>query len=473
MASDQVHELELLVSRLVDQRLSPAEAARLNALLLESPEARARYQELLDNHEALCAIYPGGVYSSSLDSELAEVKLAAAPQQTARSPRSAWLQWAGVAAAIVIAIGAFIKRSDVAPRAESSGARLVAAVDVDWQGNSRTEAPNTSLLPGAALSLGDFALAEGTIELEFGDGARVSIQGPAKFELRNGGHIHLESGNLVARIPEEALGFVVTTPEAEVVDLGTEFGLSVGEDGRTDIHVLDGLVEVLPVRGDGEEGIQISEGDARRLDHQGVNGIEPATREALLEPHRLDRYGLELLRGAVRVTEGLDVEAQTSGQHWIDIVPEGRGVLVETSIEATIDSPGVYRRFRTPLGLLPAGTRVDSYLLHFRPTAAEPVRGVIKFAAPIVAMMGRVDQLEATDRRFGLGSLDYPDETWRFRGLESLGSRTPGENGYPVSDEVTLSQDRRTISLKMRANIDVEEGIDQVRVLTLSEEGEK
>lgn len=473
MASDQVHELELLVSRLVDQRLSPAEAARLNALLLESPEARARYQELLDNHEALCAIYPGGVYSSSLDSELAEVKLAAAPQQTAQSPRSAWLQWAGVAAAIVIAIGAFVKRSDVAPIAESSGARLVAAVDVDWQVNSRTEAPNTSLLPGAALSLGDFALAEGTIELEFGDGARVSIQGPAKFELRNGGHIHLESGNLVARIPEEALGFVVTTPEAEVVDLGTEFGLSVGEDGRTDIHVLDGLVEVLPVRGDGEEGIQISEGDARRLDHQGVNGIEPATREDLLEPHRLDRYGLELLRGSVRVTEGLDVEAQTSGQHWIDIVPEGRGVLVETSIEATIDSPGVYRRFRTPLGLLPAGTRVDSYLLHFRPTAAEPVRGVIKFAAPIVAMMGRVDQLEATDRRFGLGSLDYPDETWRFRGLESLGSRTPGENGYPVSDEVTLSQDRRTISLKMRANIDVEEGIDQVRVLTLSEEVEK
>lgn len=473
MASDQVHELELLVSRLVDQRLSPAEAARLNALLLESPEARARYQEFLDNHEALCAIYPGGVYSSSLDSEHAEVKLAAAPKQTARSPRSAWLQWAGVAAAIVIAIGAFVKRSDVAPRAESSGARLVAAVDVDWQGNSRTEAPNTSLLPGAALSLGDFALAEGTIELEFGDGARVSIQGPAKFELRNGGHIHLASGNLVARIPEEALGFVVTTPEAEVVDLGTEFGLSVGEDGRTDIHVLDGLVEVLPVRGDGEEGIQISEGDARRLDHQGVNGIEPATREALLEPHRLDRYGLELLRGAVRVAEGLDVEAQTSGQHWIDIVPEGRGVLVETSIEATIDAPGVYRRFRTPLGMLPAGTRVDSYLLHFRPTAAEPVRGVIKFAAPIVAMMGRVDQLEATDRRFGLGSLDYPDETWRFRGLESLGSRTPGENGYPVSDEVTLSQDRRTISLKMRANIDVEEGIDQVRVLTLSEEGEK
>lgn len=472
MASDQVQELELLVSRLVDQRLSPAEAARLNALLLESPEARARYQEFLDNHEAICAIYPGGVYSSSLDSELAEVELPAAPKQTAQLPRSAWLQWAGVAAAIVIAVGAFIERADVPPRAESSGARLVAAVDVVWQ-DSGAGVPGESLLPGAALSLGEFALAEGTIELEFGDGARVSIQGPAKFELRNGGHIHLESGNLVARIPEEALGFVVTTPEAEVVDLGTEFGLSVSEDGRTDIHVLDGLVEVLPVRGDGEEGIQISEGDARRLDRQGVNGIEPATREALLEPHRLDRYGLELLRGAVRVKEDLDVEAQTSGQHWIDIVPESRGVLVETSIEATIDSPGVYRRFETPLGLLPAGTRVDSYLLHFRPTAAEPVRGVIKFAAPIVAMMGRADRLEATDRRFGLGSLDYPDETLRFRGLESLGSRSPGQNGYPVSDEVTLSQDRRTISLKMRANTDAKGGFDQVRVLTLSEEVEE
>ena len=111
---------------------------------------------------------------------------------------------------------------------------------------------------------------------------------------------------------------------------------------------------------------------------------------------------------------------------------------MKTSIEATIDSPGVYRHYETPLRSRPAGTRVDSYLLHFRPTVGEPVRGVIKFAAPSIATLARLDQLEATDRRFGLDSMDHADETWRFRGLESLVSRTTGDNGYAVSDEVTL-----------------------------------
>lgn len=468
MASDPIQEVERLASRLLDQQLSPDEAGQLNSLVLESPQARKRYQELLDNHEALCAIYPGDVYGSSINDGLAEVDATEMPAREAQPRWRAWLTWAAVAAAVVSAVGIFMGRPSPSQVPKPSSARLVATVDVVWQGEPGANHRGDPLHSDAVLEVGGFALAAGTVELELDDGARVTIQGPAKFELKSGSHIYLQAGNLVARIPEEALGFVVTTPEAEVVDLGTEFGLSVDENGGTDVHVLDGLVQVL--RGEAE-GIKISEGDARRLDERGVNGIQLATREALLESHRMDRYGLALLRGAVRVREDLNFEARPSGQHWIDVVPERRGVSLERPLEVMIDAPGVYRSFKEPNGTVPAGIRVDSYLLHFRPTKTDPARGVIKFSGPIVAVIGRTIQLESTDRGFGLGTLRYPDETWRFRGLESLGSQTKDETPYSVSDEVTLSQDRRTISLTMRANI--EEGIDQVRVLTLSEEVEE
>ena len=54
---------------------------------------------------------------------------------------------------------------------------------------------------------------------------------------------------MVARISDEALGFIVTSPRSELIDLGAKFGLSVDETGRTDAHVLGGLVEILPAIG--------------------------------------------------------------------------------------------------------------------------------------------------------------------------------------------------------------------------------
>lgn len=60
-------ELELLVSRIIDGQLTEAEARRLDGLLAESPETRLLYQELLDTHATLCAIYPADVYTASID----------------------------------------------------------------------------------------------------------------------------------------------------------------------------------------------------------------------------------------------------------------------------------------------------------------------------------------------------------------------------------------------------------------------
>ena len=47
----------------------------------------------------------------------------------------------------------------------------------------------------------------------------------------------------MAYVPDKNSGFKVDTPKTEVLDLGTEFGVSVEENGDTEIHVLEGLVE--------------------------------------------------------------------------------------------------------------------------------------------------------------------------------------------------------------------------------------
>ena len=46
---------------------------------------------------------------------------------------------------------------------------------------------------------------------------------------------------LVADVPPSAKGFTVDTPDAKVVDYGTRFGVSTGEDGKYHVQVLEGL----------------------------------------------------------------------------------------------------------------------------------------------------------------------------------------------------------------------------------------
>ena len=141
----------------------------------------------------------------------------------------------------------------------------MAAVDADWR--------DAEPLTGSFLEAGSFQLDAGTVELEFNDGARVTLRGPAAFELKNANHLHVLSGNLVAQIPEQALGFLVTTPQSAIINLGTEFGLVVDDAGQTDVHVIDGLVEVYEWRDLDkvtsleavQAGIKIQEGEARRL----------------------------------------------------------------------------------------------------------------------------------------------------------------------------------------------------------------
>jgi ferric-dicitrate binding protein FerR (iron transport regulator) len=105
--------------------------------------------------------------------------------------------------------------------------------------------PDNALSAGAPLPSGKhFYLVKGLLQVAFDDGARVLLRGPASFEATGAGECMLLAGSLVATAPKGAEGFTVQTPTATVVDLGTEFGVSVGENGVSEAHVFAGEVEV-------------------------------------------------------------------------------------------------------------------------------------------------------------------------------------------------------------------------------------
>lgn len=86
----------------------------------------------------------------------------------------------------------------------------------------------------------------GSIELTFDDGAVVTLQGPVEFQPRTAGQLTLRRGKLSAAVPGKAIGFTVLTPTSEVVDLGTEFEVSVKGTGASDVRVRKGEIEVAP-----------------------------------------------------------------------------------------------------------------------------------------------------------------------------------------------------------------------------------
>jgi hypothetical protein len=88
--------------------------------------------------------------------------------------------------------------------------------------------------------------------LSFDDGAKVIVEGPIEFLPLTSGHLQLRRGRLMATVPKEAIGFTVSTPTSQVVDLGTEFEVSVKQTGASEIVVQKGEIEVMPATARGK-----------------------------------------------------------------------------------------------------------------------------------------------------------------------------------------------------------------------------
>lgn len=90
-----------------------------------------------------------------------------------------------------------------------------------------------------------YTLESGMIAVEFRNGVFMTVKAPAEFEIVDNFRVRLKRGYVRAIAPESGHGFVIETPDADIEDLGTEFGVSVdGDSGDSEVHVFDGQVDV-------------------------------------------------------------------------------------------------------------------------------------------------------------------------------------------------------------------------------------
>jgi len=163
----------------------------------------------------------------------------------ARRPSNRWSKWA-VAAAALLFCGlagrlAYLEFSDIKEtklEQTSSGVALVTRmVDVEFEDGGEV------FSVGDALVTGRLSFESGFAQIEFFCGATLIVEGPADIDLKSSNLARVSEGRVRAQVPPAARGFSIEVDDMKVVDLGTEFGLSVSDHGA-DIQVFDGEVEL-------------------------------------------------------------------------------------------------------------------------------------------------------------------------------------------------------------------------------------
>jgi len=303
-----------LLSRLLDDELTETELDELARLAAERPERVGELRGQLQMADRLSQ-YEDELRSEARFLDALDARLAAESPQDDFVDRAVRTVQQGdasfpsvqvtgerrrrlanypLAAGLVVAVAAFLvalvwnpEADHLPPSAEPGVAVLTRAVDVTWR-DGQTHQPGTIICPGS------LQLESGLIELSFGTGATVVIEGRAEVNIFSAEKLSLKQGRLWARVPDEARGFTVRTPEAEVVDLGTEFGVLVEPAGAAEVYVFDGFVEVAPGKGGtqrfaADEAVRVEAGQLRAIESDATKfarGAVASRRVELVEDFR-------------------------------------------------------------------------------------------------------------------------------------------------------------------------------------------
>lgn len=349
-------EINKLVIRCLEGEIGSEELDCLNQALAADPEARRIYAETVFVNSQISrpgnvGTYLLGAEHTSLNSgfdnalwrELAESEKAAPQIQIAEEKTQPQLIQKVVYpprdkrivsklniflllnAAAILFFMLFLRFSstgqgtEVATLADSFNAKWVDAPGEMTNGTPIVTG-NTSLL-----------LREGYAEFQFYNQARVTVEGPAEFQIITEDQIKLNYGRLYAAVPREAIGFTIKTPSSQVIDLGTEFGVRADFTGDTLLHVVKGKTVLIAGEKSNKQTVEVTEGAAKRVSAHNLTVSDAAYNDHLFV-RKIDSANSLVWRGQ-------DVDLA-------DIVGGGNGFgtgKLDSGIETNTG-----RRFETP-----------------------------------------------------------------------------------------------------------------------------
>lgn len=297
----------------------------LNDTLRSDPDARRLYIRTM-------------AFEAMLAREFAPLEETEVPVPNPRR-RDRWIMPTAIAASVLLGATAAWK---LLPVAVSSAKVVENQMDSN---NEITHAVITTLdeasgsIGGSALTAG-MRLSGGTLELDsglvgitFDTGAEITLEGPASLRVESENKTRLNSGRASAYCPEQARGFVMLTPSSFIRDLGDAFSVEVRNNQETDLHVLEGEVEVAATGRDGAKPKVLRQREAVRLASGGMRSIS----------FRPDHPGDHKVRHAAKIPPSVhwsfddwngNTTLDTQGVHLLTV---GKGTR-KTALE-TVDGP--------------------------------------------------------------------------------------------------------------------------------------
>lgn len=328
--------LRQLLTALCDENLSETEAQELESVLSLSPAARSMYVKYM-------CLDDGLNWELTSRASVADLTPAGHPvNQAARSERRyKLLHWsvAAIAGSLLLAgLAIFIQRPDVvqnnaAPTGPSAPqivhsipVTAVAAVteigpDAQWAVTPRADAAPTELREHDVV-----CVTEGEIRVTFEAGAVVTLYAPAMMEVLSPMKGRAIRGKLAADVGDGAEGFTIETPQATVVDLGTVFGIDVGDEGATDVFVFKGAVDLHFDHQAGAEQVappkRLTSGEAMRIDKGGTPSRIVSISSDRFSSHP-DRSSAEVARPVLISTVTDNIDRAKENWNYYEIVHGG------------------------------------------------------------------------------------------------------------------------------------------------------
>lgn len=263
LSAPQHERLRELVVLLLEGQITDEDQRELGEMLTAHKDARDLYREYV----AIDRILNSRMYRSDAlldESSLGRAPMVALPSNR-RDSRHAWkavaaatvLMTAIVVMGIVVMNFVSFWKADPESLSEPIAARITKAENARWEDRK------LPTQPGGVLHNGKAELKTGVVHLTTESGVELVLEAPVQFEFIGANRIRVDRGTLAACVPEEAIGFRLTTPTTDIVDLGTEFGVVVEGDGASEVHVFRGVVVARPLAG--ETAVPIYRSEAARI----------------------------------------------------------------------------------------------------------------------------------------------------------------------------------------------------------------
>lgn len=351
------------------------------------------------------------------------------------------------AVAAAMAIGAFLiaqQGINQLPTKASLAMITKASPDAKWIGDH---------LPGAKgeVKPGFYELESGVVALSFAAGGEMTVEGPARFEVKDDATAHVFYGIAMARNHPSQAGLTLKSKGLSV----TEPVPLIGIDARSEFST-----EAIVFEGDG--GICLEDGGCRSLFEMEAIKAD-LTRDKLVDiPYNPQPFlgGWELLAGVEKNLGSVRIEMpgseikSTEHEGEVQVFVENESFRPESDMEVDQIRLGHFEAAEeNPGQALQARGELRSYLLQLWPTngvEGEEVEASLTFDHEVVGLIYSSDRLTNSDGSVGTSLAHVGAEFNRGRGLD-LGS-----------DEILLSDDRRTLNLKLKGGAFE---VDQIRVL--------